>query len=84
MNAPRISAHTIPDDPDRSVFKFVIVAAKRARQIQHGPTLITKYLDKRSSRDTYLQRLAARKLIEISGPGEVRAAAQLFEGGAHA
>lgn len=34
---------------------------------------------KRSSRDTYLQRLAARKLVEVVGPGEVRASPMLFE-----
>lgn len=35
---------------------------------------------KRSSRDTYLQRLMARRLVETAGPGMVRAAAVLFEG----
>ncbi len=34
---------------------------------------------KRSSRDTYLQRLAARKLVEALGRGEVRASATLFD-----
>ena len=34
---------------------------------------------KRSSRDTYLQRLRARELVEFSGRGEVRASAELFE-----
>jgi hypothetical protein len=34
---------------------------------------------KRSSRDTYLQRLAARKLVEVVGPGEVRASPILFD-----
>lgn len=37
---------------------------------------VTKY--KRSSRDAYLSRLSARKLIE-TGPGWVRATARLFE-----
>ena len=32
----------------------------------------------RSSRDAYLARLAARKLIEMTGPGLVRAAKELF------
>jgi len=27
---------TIPDDPDQSTYRFIIVAAKRARQIQGG------------------------------------------------
>lgn len=34
---------------------------------------------KRSSRDTYLRRLAARKLVEVVGPGEVRASPILFD-----
>lgn len=36
---------------------------------------------KRSSRDTYLQRLAVRRLITVEGRGEVRASATLFGGG---
>jgi DNA-binding IclR family transcriptional regulator len=32
----------------------------------------------RSSRDTYLQRLTARRLVEVVGRGSVRAAAALF------
>ena len=27
---------TIPDDPEQSVYRFIIVAAKRARQLQNG------------------------------------------------
>jgi hypothetical protein len=34
---------------------------------------------KRSSRDTYLQRLRARQLVEFAGRGEVRASETLFE-----
>ncbi len=37
---------------------------------------------KRSSRDTYIQRLGARRLIEACGAGEIRAAAALFGPGA--
>ena len=34
---PRNNAHcTIPDDPDLSTYRFIIVAAKRARQLQGG------------------------------------------------
>jgi len=28
--------HVIPDDPDLSNYRFIIVAAKRARQLQNG------------------------------------------------
>ena len=35
--APRNNAHcTIPDDPEQSTYRFIIVAAKRARQLQAG------------------------------------------------
>jgi DNA-directed RNA polymerase subunit omega len=34
---PRNNSHcTIPDDPDQSTYRFIIVAAKRARQLQGG------------------------------------------------
>ena len=34
---PRNNAHcSIPDDPDQSTYRFIIVAAKRARQLQGG------------------------------------------------
>ena len=35
--APRNNAHcSIPDDPELSTYRFIIVAAKRARQLQGG------------------------------------------------
>lgn len=37
---------------------------------------------KRSSRDTYLQKLVARRLVEKEGRGSVRASDELFDGGA--
>jgi DNA-directed RNA polymerase subunit omega len=30
------SNHAIPDDPEVSAYRFIIVAAKRARQLQNG------------------------------------------------
>ncbi|HET8546889.1 MAG TPA: DNA-directed RNA polymerase subunit omega [Bryobacteraceae bacterium] len=32
----RNSFNTIPDDPESSTYRFIIVAAKRARQLQNG------------------------------------------------
>jgi DNA-directed RNA polymerase subunit omega len=32
----RTPVFAIPDDPDSSVYRFIIVAAKRARQLQGG------------------------------------------------
>ena len=35
--APKNNAHcTIPDDEEQSTYRFIIVAAKRARQLQGG------------------------------------------------
>jgi len=34
---PRHTSHSvIPDDPESSAYRFIIVAAKRARQLQNG------------------------------------------------
>ena len=34
---PRNNVHcTLPDDPEQSTYRFIIVAAKRARQLQGG------------------------------------------------
>jgi DNA-directed RNA polymerase subunit omega len=30
------SMHSLPDDPEGSTYRFIIVAAKRARQLQNG------------------------------------------------
>ena len=36
-NSVRQSSHSmIPDDPEASVYRFIIVSAKRARQLQNG------------------------------------------------
>jgi DNA-directed RNA polymerase subunit omega len=32
----RSPIHAIPDDPEQSVYRFIIVSAKRARQLQGG------------------------------------------------
>jgi DNA-directed RNA polymerase subunit omega len=32
----RTPIHAIPDDPESSTYRFIIVAAKRARQLQAG------------------------------------------------
>ena len=34
--SPRTPIHSIPDDPETSTYRFIIVAAKRARQLQAG------------------------------------------------
>jgi DNA-directed RNA polymerase subunit omega len=35
--APRVNSnYIIPDDPENSTYRFIIVSAKRARQLQSG------------------------------------------------
>lgn len=36
MSEKRNAMYTIPDDPESSTYRFIIVAAKRARQLQNG------------------------------------------------
>ncbi len=35
-NVRQVSHSMIPDDPEASVYRFIIVSAKRARQLQNG------------------------------------------------
>jgi DNA-directed RNA polymerase subunit omega len=34
--SPRNTINIIPDDPETSTYRFIIIAAKRARQLQNG------------------------------------------------
>jgi DNA-directed RNA polymerase subunit omega len=37
LDKPKSNAmYAIPDDPDGSTYRFIVVAAKRARQLQNG------------------------------------------------
>jgi DNA-directed RNA polymerase subunit omega len=67
--APRNNAHcTIPDDPDQSTYRFIIVAAKRARQLQGGqrPVLPTS-----SRKSTVIAMEEARRgLVKYEIMGE--------------
>jgi hypothetical protein len=62
---------------ERTVLE-VAVAAFPGAVSRDRISAVTDY--KRSSRDTYLQRLAARRLVEIVS-GDIRASAELFDGG---
>jgi DNA-directed RNA polymerase subunit omega len=47
---PRNNAHcTIPDDPEQSTYRFIIVAAKRARQLQAGARPVLPTSSKKST-----------------------------------
>ena len=48
--APRNNVHcTIPDDPEQSTYRFIIVAAKRARQLQGGARPVLPTSSKKST-----------------------------------
>ena len=67
--APRNNAHcTLPDDPEQSTYRFIIVAAKRARQLQGGarPVLPTS-----SKKPTVIAMEEVRRGLvkyELTGP----------------
>jgi DNA-directed RNA polymerase subunit omega len=47
---PRNNAHcTLPDDMDQSTYRFIIVAAKRARQLQGGQRPVLPTSSKKST-----------------------------------
>jgi len=47
---PRNNAHcTLPDDVDQSTYRFIIVAAKRARQLQGGQRPVLPTSSKKST-----------------------------------
>ena len=49
-DAPRNNAHcSIPDDPEQSTYRFIIVAAKRARQLQGGQRPVLPTSSKKST-----------------------------------
>ncbi len=67
--APKNNAYcTIPDDPEQSTYRFIIVAAKRARQLQGGarPVLPTS-----SKKPTVIAMEEVRRgLVTYESPGE--------------
>ena len=72
----RNNAHcSIPDDPDQSTYRFIIVAAKRARQLQsgHRPVLPTS-----SKKPTVIAMEEARRgLVKYEILGDVPAIEEL-------
>ena len=50
QTTPRNNLHcSIPDDPDQSTYRFIIVAAKRARQLQGGQRPVLPTSSKKST-----------------------------------
>ena len=68
--APKNNAHcTIPDDADQSTYRFIIVAAKRARQLQGGarPILPTSAKKPTVIAMEEVRRSAAGQLVQDAG-----------------
>lgn len=61
-----ISHSIIPDDPEMSVYRFIIVSAKRARQLQSGAR---SFLPSTSKKPTVMAVEEVRRgLVEYSDP----------------
>jgi DNA-directed RNA polymerase subunit omega len=67
-HSPKNNAHcTIPDDPEQSTFRFIIVAAKRARQLQGGSR---PFLPTSSKKSTVIAMEEVRRgLVKYEIPG---------------
>lgn len=61
-----LSHSVIPDDPEMSVYRFIIVAAKRARQLQAGAR---SFLPSTSKKPTVMAAEETRRgLVQYSDP----------------
>jgi DNA-directed RNA polymerase subunit omega len=57
-NVKQTAQSTIPDDPEASAYRFIIVAAKRARQLQGGSR---SYLPSTSKKPTVMAMEEVRR-----------------------
>lgn len=63
----RVPAFAIPDDPEQSAYRFIIVAAKRARQLQSGAR---SFLPTTSKKPTVAAMEEVRRgLVQYEDPG---------------
>jgi DNA-directed RNA polymerase subunit omega len=66
---PRNNAHcTLPDDVDQSTYRFIIVASKRARQLQGGQRPVLPTSSKKST--VIAMEEARRGLVKYELPAE--------------
>jgi DNA-directed RNA polymerase subunit omega len=66
---PRNNAHcTIPDDPELSTYRFIIVAAKRARQLQSGARPVLPTSSKKPTVNAMEE--VRRGLVKYTLPGK--------------
>ena len=67
ISGPRNIVAAIPDDPDQSTYRFIIVAAKRARQLQGG---MRPFLPTASKKPTVTAIEEVRRgLVKYEDPG---------------
>jgi DNA-directed RNA polymerase subunit omega len=65
-NLKQIAQSVIPDDPEASAYRFIIVAAKRARQLQGGAR---SYLPTTSKKPTVAAMEEVRRgLVQYEDP----------------
>src|SRR5919199_1167771 len=65
----KIAIHSIPDDPESSTYRFIIVAAKRARQLQNGAR---SFLPTTSKKPTIASMEEVRRgLVKYDDPNRV-------------
>jgi DNA-directed RNA polymerase subunit omega len=65
----------IPDDPEASAYRFIIVSAKRARQLQSGAR---SFLPTTSKKPTVMAVEEVRRgLVQYSDPALVRVEAEV-------
>ncbi|MBM3759053.1 MAG: DNA-directed RNA polymerase subunit omega [Acidobacteria bacterium] len=66
--AARVNANfVIPDDPDLSTYRFIIVAAKRARQLQGGQRSFLPTMSRKST--VVAMEETRRGLVQYHIPG---------------
>ena len=66
-NLKQIAQSVIPDDPEASAYRFIIVAAKRARQLQGGAR---PFLPTSSKKPTIIAAEEVRRgLVKYEIPG---------------
>ena len=68
MPESRNSMYCIPDDADSSTYRFIIVAAKRARQLQNGQRSVLPATNKKPT--VLAMEEARRGLVPYSDPME--------------
>lgn len=69
----RTALHAIPDDQEQSIYRFIIVASKRARQLQAGAR---SFLPTTSKKPTVMAMEEVRRgLIKYNDPTKPEAPA---------